>query len=312
MSGPAPQDAGELGRTTRVWAGLRTLGNLRRSVLSNRKAAAGACLLLVCLLMAAAPGLIAPGDPNAEIYAPGLPPSHDNLFGTTSYGQDIFSQFIWGARSSLLIAVIAGLFSTMLSALIGVSAGYLGGVADGILSLITDVFLVIPAFPLVVIIAAYSKSGGNAMIIAVLVVTGWSYGARQLRAQALALRHRDFLVAARLRGERGWRIIVSEVLPNMVSLLVANFLGASVYAILTAAGLQFIGLGDVNTDSWGTMLYWAQNNEALQAGLPLWAIAPGLGIALLGGAFALLNYAFDEISNPALRPVRRLRGRRNP
>ncbi|HWA79168.1 MAG TPA: ABC transporter permease subunit, partial [Acetobacteraceae bacterium] len=171
---------------------------------------------------------------------------------------------------------------------------------------------VIPAFPLVVVIAAYSKTGGNATIIAVLVVTGWAYGARQLRAQVLSLRNRDFLVAARLRGERTFRIIVSEILPNMTSLLVANFLGASVYAILTAAGLQFVGLGNVNTDSWGTMLYWAQNNEALQAGLPLWAIAPGLGIALLGGAFALLNYAFDEISNPALRPARGRGGRSDP
>jgi peptide/nickel transport system permease protein len=148
------------------------------------------------------------------------------------------------------------------------------------------------------------------MIIAVLVLTGWSYGARQLRSQVLSLRHREFLTAAKLRGERSWRIIVSEILPNMTSLLVANFLGASVYAILTAAGLQFIGLGNVNTDSWGTMLYWAQNNEALQAGIPLWAIAPGVGIAALGGAFALLNYAFDEISNPVLRPVRRKRARR--
>ncbi|HXQ41715.1 MAG TPA: ABC transporter permease [Candidatus Udaeobacter sp.] len=282
-----------------------------RAVLSNRKAAAGAILLAVCIVMAAVPGLIAPGDPNAQIYMPGQGPSHDNLLGTTSYGQDIFTQFVWGARASLVIAVVAGLLSTVLSALIGVAAGYFGGIADGLLSLATDVFLVLPAFPLVVIIAAYSKSGGNALIIAVLVATGWSYGARQLRAQVLSLRNRDFLIAARLRGERGWRIVVSEILPNMVPLLVANFLGASVYAILTAAGLQFLGLGSVNTDSWGTMLYWAQNNEALQAGIPLWAIAPGVGIAVLGAAFALLNYAFDEIGNPVLRPVRKKRVRGN-
>ncbi len=282
-----------------------------RAVLSNRKATAGAILLAVCIVMAAVPGLIAPGDPNAQLYMPGQGPSHDNLLGTTSYGQDIFTQFVWGARASLVIAVVAGLFSTVLSALIGVAAGYFGGIADGLLSLATDVFLVLPAFPLVVIIAAYSKNGGNAVIIAVLVATGWSYGARQLRAQVLSLRNRDFLIAARLRGERGWRIVVSEILPNMVPLLVANFLGASVYAILTAAGLQFLGLGSVNTDSWGTMLYWAQNNEALQAGIPLWAIAPGVGIAVLGAAFALLNYAFDEIGNPVLRPVRKKRVRGN-
>jgi peptide/nickel transport system permease protein len=286
---------------------VKAAGTLGRAILSNRKATAGAILLALCLFMALFPGLIAPGDPNAENFAPGQGPSAANWLGTTSYGQDIFAQFIWGARASMVIAVVAGLLSTVLSALIGVAAGYLGGFADGLLSLITDVFLVIPAFPLVVAIAAYSKSGGNGLIIAVLVITGWSYGARQLRAQVLSLRHREFLTAARLRGERSWRIIVSEILPNMTSLVVANFLGASVYAILTAAGLQFIGLGNVNVDSWGTMLYWAQNNEALQAGIPLWAIAPGLGIAALGGAFALLNYAFDEISNPVLRPVRRRR-----
>jgi peptide/nickel transport system permease protein len=289
---------------------LKPFGTLGRAILSNRKATAGACLLGLCLVMAVIPGVIAPGDPNAELYRPGMGPSWDNLLGTTSYGQDIFAQFVWGTRASLIIAVVAGLLSTILSAMIGITAGYLGGVADGFLSLMTDVFLIIPAFPLVVVIAAYSKNGGNAIIIAVLVVTGWSYGARQLRSQVLSLRHREFLVAARLRGERSWRIVVSEIMPNMVSLLVANFLGASVYAILTAAGLQFIGLGDVNTASWGTMLYWAQNNEALQAGSPLWAIAPGIGIATLGGAFALLNYAFDEISNPVLRPVRRMRARR--
>jgi peptide/nickel transport system permease protein len=286
---------------------VKAVGTLGRAILSNRKAAAGAILLAICLFMALFPGLIAPGDPNAETFVPGQGPSAANWLGTTSYGQDIFAQFIWGARASMIIAVVAGLLSTVLSALIGVAAGYLGGFADGVLSLVTDVFLVIPAFPLVVAIAAYSKSGGNGLIIAVLVITGWSYGARQLRAQVLSLRHREFLTAARLRGERSWRIIVSEILPNMTSLVVANFLGASVYAILTAAGLQFIGLGNVNVDSWGTMLYWAQNNEALQAGIPLWAIAPGLGIAVLGGAFALLNYAFDEISNPVLRPVRRKR-----
>ena len=293
--------------TSRGASGLRAIGTLTRAILGNRKALAGALLLLLCLIMAIIPGLIAPGDPNAEAFMPGQGPSADHWLGTTSYGQDIFSQFVWGTRQSLIIAVFAGLLSTVLSAFIGVAAGFLGGTTDGLLSLLTDIFLVIPTFPLVIILAAYSKNGGDLMIITVLVLTGWSYGARQLRAQVLSLRNRDFLTAARLRGESNWRIITHEIMPNMVSLLVANFLGASVYAILTAAGLQFVGLGNVNTNSWGTMLYWAQNNQALESGIPLWAIAPGLGIALLGGAFALLNYAFDELSNPSLKPVRRRR-----
>jgi oligopeptide/dipeptide ABC transporter ATP-binding protein len=145
----------------------------------------------------------------------------------------------------------------------------------------------------------------------VLGVLGWSYGARQLRSQTLSLRRRDFLESARVRGERKSYVILFEILPTMTSLIVATFLGAAIYAVLTAAGLQFIGLGDPNSQSWGTMLYWAQNNEALFAGMIWWAIAPGLCIALLGAAFALLNYAFDEISSPALR-VRKLDRARFP
>ena len=282
----------------RATPGMRTLSRFGHAILFNRKALAGAILMLICLVMAAVPNLIAPGDPNAEIFLSGQGPSAGNWLGTTSYGQDIFAQFVWGARNSLIIAVVAGLLSTGLSALIGGAAGYLGGTADGLLSMVTDIFLVIPAFPLVIVLAAYSKSGGNGMIIAVLVLTGWSYGARQLRAQVLSLRHREFLTAARLRGERSWRIITHEILPNMISLLVANFLGASVYAILTAAGLQFIGLGNVNTNSWGTMLYWAQNEEALQAGIPLWAIMPGLGIAVLGGGLRVTQLRLRRDQQP--------------
>jgi peptide/nickel transport system permease protein len=291
------------------WARFRggAVWGLLRAVVSNRKATAGVIILVVFCLLAAFPGLIAHDNPQAEIYNPGVGPSSAHLLGTTSYGQDIFAQLIYSTRQSLFLAVTAGGAATVLSVIIGVTSAYVGGLTDNALSLLTDIFLVIPAFPLIVVIAAYSKNGGDAILIAVLVVTGWSYGARQLRVQALSLRHRDFLVAARLRGERRWRVIVSEILPTMTSLIVAIFLSTTLYAIVAAAGLQFIGLGNPNTLSWGTMLYWAQNNEALQAGSPLWAIMPGICIALLGTAFALINYAFDEISNPALRPVRKRR-----
>jgi peptide/nickel transport system permease protein len=176
--------------------------------------------------------------------------------------------------------------------------------------MITNVFLVLPTFPLIIVLATYAGKGTLTVILVVLVVTGWSYGANQLRAQALSLRNRDFLESARVRGERRSYIIVFEVLPTMTSLILANFLGAALYSVLTAAGLQFLGLGDPNSISWGTMLYWSQNQQALQTGMPLWSIAPGLCVALLGVSFALINYAFDEISNPALRPVRRRRVKR--
>ena len=234
------------------------------------------------------------------------------MLGTTHLGQDIWAQLIYGTRQSLVIALVAGLFATVLSVIIGVSAAYLGGVADEVLSMLTNIFLVIPTFPLIIILATYAGRGTLTVMLVVLIVTGWSYGANQLRAQALSLRNRDFLESARVRGERRSYIIVFEVLPTMTSLIVANFLGAALYSVLTAAGLQFLGLGDPNSISWGTMLYWAQSQSALQTGMPLWSIAPGVCVALLGVSFALLNYAFDEISNPALRPVRRRRATVTP
>jgi peptide/nickel transport system permease protein len=279
-------------------------GKFWRAVRHNRKATAGVILLLFFLVLAIFPGQIAPYSGTAEIFQPGLGPSGAHWFGTTAYGQDILSQLIWGTRQSLIIAFAVGALATCISVIVGVSAAYLRGAWDGALSLVTDVLLVIPVFPLIIVIAAYLKSAGTVMMIIVLGALGWSYGARQLRSQALSLRDRDFLEAARVRGERRGYTIVMEILPTMTSLIVASFLGTAVYAVLTAAGLQFVGLGNPNMQSWGTMLYWAENNEALGAGMPLWALVPGVCVALLGAALALLNYAFDEISNPALRPVR--------
>jgi peptide/nickel transport system permease protein len=289
----------------------RAGGGLWTAVRSSPKALVGLAIFAVFLVFAAAPELFTSvRHPNDIAFTPTLGPSGAHWLGTTSLGQDIWAQLVYGTRQSLLIAVVAGLFATVLSVIVGVSAAYLGGIADDVLSMITNIFLVIPTFPLIIILATYAGKGTLLVVVIVLVVTGWSYGANQLRAQTLSLRNRDFLESARVRGERRSYIIVAEVLPTMTSLIVANFLGAALYSVLTAAGLQFLGLGDPSSISWGTMLYWSQNQQALQTGMPLWSIAPGLCVALLGTSFALINYAFDEISNPALRPVRRQRAKR--
>lgn len=287
---------------------LRLLGNVAgrsfRFMRRDKKAAAGAIILFVLLVLTAFPSWFTPHDPAAEIYRPGAALSWSHLLGTTSFGQDVFSQVIAGTRQSVMIALIVGFLCTILSVIIGISAAYMGGFIDDGLSLLTDVVLVIPTFPLIIVIVGYLKSASFWLMVFVLVFTGWSYGARQLRVQALSLRNRDYLLAAKARGESSWYVITVELIPPMTSLIVANFLGAALYAVLASAGLQFVGLGNINTESWGTMLYWAQNNEALQTGLPLWALAPGVAIAILGSGLALLNYAFDEVANPALRPVR--------
>jgi len=286
-------------------------GGLLTAVRSSRKAMVGVAIFLVFAVLAAVPQLFTSvRDPNALEFQPGLGSSREHLLGTTALGQDIFAQLVYGTRQSLVIALVAGFFATVLSVLVGVSAAYLGGVSDESLTMLTNVFLVLPTFPLIIILATYAGKGTLPVIIIVLVVTGWSYGANQLRAQTLSLRNRDFVESAKVRGERRSYVIFREVLPTMTSLIVANFLGAALYSVLTAAGLQFLGLGDPNSISWGTMLYWAQSQQALQTGLPQWSLAPGLCVALLGVSFALVNYAFDEIGNPALRPVRRPRKRR--
>jgi peptide/nickel transport system ATP-binding protein len=303
------QNGGDVNRSDGS-AQRRRSGNIWRGLLHNRKAMVGSVLLLFFLVLAIFAGRIAPYSPSAEIFGPSLSPSAAHWLGTTSFGQDVFSQLIWGARQSLIIAFAAGAIATCVAVVVGVAAAYIGGFTDGVLSTLTDILLVIPIFPLFIVIAAYLRSAGLVDIIIILGALNWSYSARQLRVQARSMRNRDFLKAARVRGERTSYIIAAEMLPSMSSLIVAAFCLNAVFAVLTAAGLQFIGLGDPNAQSWGTMLYWAYQQAALQSGLALWAIMPGVCIALFGGSLALINFAFDEISNPALRPVRRMSRRR--
>ncbi|MGB6455739.1 MAG: ABC transporter permease [Streptosporangiaceae bacterium] len=290
----------------------RSAGRIWRAVRSSKKALAGAVILVIFAIMAVIPGQLAHDNPQAFAYGRSLGPSALHWLGTTASGQDIFAQVIWGARETMIIALVSGLLSTLLSMIMGIGAAYLGGWWDHGLNFITDVLLVIPTFPLLVVIIAYYPHSSLIPLIAVLVITGYSYGARQLRAEALSLRGRDFLEAARVRGERRLYIIVVEMIPTMTSLIVAVFLGTAVYNVIAAAALQWIGFGDPNSLSWGTMLYWAQNGEALQTGQYWWAIAPGVCIALLGAALALLMYAFDEVGNPALRRVKLRRSRSTP
>jgi peptide/nickel transport system permease protein len=301
----APIPTAQPGRGGNV--ATRSLLRMVTAIRSNRKATWGFVLLVLFCLISAFPGVIAKDNPSAIAYPPHLGPSTSHLLGTTGLGQDIFAQIIYGARPVLLIAFGVGFAATGIAMLIGVAAAYLGGVWDAVLNVLTDVLLVIPLFPLLIIIAGYLHSSGTLVMIAVITLTGWSYTARQLRAQALSLRNRDFLEAARVRGERRMYIVVVEIIPTMTSLIVASFLTNALYAVLFSTSLQFIGLGDPSQVSWGTMLYNAENAEAFQSGQSLWIIAPGLCIVGLGAAFALLNYAFDEIGNPALRPLRRAR-----
>lgn len=280
----------------------------RRSALSyivrNKKAIVGAALLLGFVIMSALAPVLAPYDPNASDFLPYLKPSAGHLLGTTGTGQDVLSQFIWGGRATLEVAIIGGALTTALSTIVGLASGMLSNLGDEVITVVTNVFLVIPALPLMVVIAAYVNVQGILPIVAVIVVTSWAWGARVIRAQVISLRKREYITFARLSGDRFAGILWREMLPNIVSLISATFLNAAIASILAESALQFLGLGDPSEQSWGNMLYWANNNNALLNGQWAWVLAPGLAIAITGGAFALLNFGLDEVVSPRARDNR--------
>jgi peptide/nickel transport system permease protein len=279
----------------------RVVGRVAATIWSNRKARIGVVILGIFLLTAIFAPLLAPYNGSANGFARSANGSVAHWFGTTAAGEDVLSQLVYGARVSVLVGFVAGLFSTIIAVLIGLSWGYLRGFASDVINFIVNLFLVVPALPLMIVIAAYLQNGGIGMIILVVVITGWAWGARVLRSQTQSLRSRDFITAAIFSGESSFRIVFREILPNMTSLIVGSFFGAATSAILAEAGLEFLGLGDSSTVSWGTMLFWAQNSNALLTGQWVLLFAPGLCIALLATSLTLINFGVDGLSNPRLR-----------
>ncbi|MBO0830483.1 MAG: ABC transporter permease [Actinobacteria bacterium] len=291
----------------------RQLGRWQRLPL---KAKIGAILLALFVLAAIIGPLLTPYDPGYQNPAPGLslhPPDAAHLLGTTQSGQDVLSQLLVGIRLTLELALLVGVIATVLSVLVGVTAAFLGGVWDETLLLLSNVVLVLPALPLLIILLGYLPRTGETATILVLAGLGWPWGARVIRAQTLSIRNRDFIAAARETGESSWRIILFEIVPNEVSLIAANFVNTVLYAIATSVALAFIGLTNLSSWSLGTMLYWAESQQALQLGAWWWFVPPGLAVALMGTSLVLLNTGIDELGNPRLRDAtrrQRLNGRR--
>lgn len=264
------------------------------------KAVLGLVLLIIFILMALLAPLIAPYNPNKYVDTPHLAPSSTHWLGTTGQGQDVFSQMVWGARISLFIGFTVGILSTLIGLVIGMISGYIPGVVDGVLNLFTNIFLLIPGLPLLITLASFLPQG-MVTVMLVLTFTGWSWSARVFRSQMLSLREKDFVSASVVSGEGMPRIVFSEILPNMLSLVMSSFFGAVIYTIGADAGLAFLGFENVNIVSWGTMLYWASNSSALLQEAWWTFLPPGLCIALVSFATTMLIYALDEVTNPRLR-----------
>jgi peptide/nickel transport system permease protein len=286
--------------------GIPVLGAIGRAITINRKVAAGATILLFFVLVAFLGPLIITQDPLKYTLNLMAPPSPAHLLGTNQGGQDVFSQLVIGTRSTLFWSLVSGVLVMLIAIAVGLVGGYFGGVVDDFLSLVTNVFLVIPSFPLAIVAAEFFSR--TTLTIAIIVaLTNWPWSARVLRSQTLSLRSREFITAARASGESTWRIIFFDILPNQTSIVAAAFITTTIQVLLAVAGLEFLGFGDTGVVSWGTMLYEAYNGSALFQGAWWWFAPPGICIALLGSGLALLNFGVDELADPRLRGLQRRR-----
>jgi peptide/nickel transport system permease protein len=278
-------------------------------LLRSPKILTGICLSGAFVILAIIGPLVAPYNPNTSVSTTNgtpMPPSAAHWLGTTQVQQDVLSQLLAGGRSTIIVSLVAGAAATVLAVLFGVTAGYFGGWADDLLSMLANIFLVLPALPLLIVVFGFLGKGAdpNDIVIGVIIsVTGWAFGARQLRAQTLSMRSRDFIDSARIVGERSWRIMTFEILPNLVPVVATSFLFTVIYGVGTYTALSFLGVISLSHWSWGTMLYWAQSAQAAQQ-VHIewwWFLPPGLAVGLFGTGLALLNFGIDEFVNPRLR-----------
>jgi peptide/nickel transport system permease protein len=277
-------------------------------LLQNPKSRTGLLMVAFVIVIAAIAPLISVSNPNDfNLLAAKQAPSWHHLFGTTDQGSDIFSQVVVGARRSLLLGAAAGALATGVAAVLGITAAYSGGVVDEVINLLINVFLTIPAIPLLVVISAYLKTRGLWTMVIVIATVLWAFEARILRGQALSLKNRDFILAAKAAGESTQRIVFGELMPNMISRIAAAFVLVFYIALLVDAGLEFLGLGDLSKTSWGVTIYWAQVNSTVLQGEWWPFFFPSLALSFTVLGLVLLLAGIDEVSNPRLLSERKPR-----
>jgi len=271
--------------------------------LRNRKLRVGLGILVFFLLFAILGPFLTEYDPNAYAGPSAQPPSSEFWFGTTTFGQDVYSQFAHGLRSTFIVGLIGGGIGTLIGVLIGLLAGYRGGMVDETLNMLTNIVLIIPTLAVLIIIAAYLMVRGILTESVFIGLTAWPWAARAIRAQTLSLRAREFVDLARMSGCNSLRIVLTEIAPNMMSYLLLVFILQFGGAILNAATLDFIGLGPTRGMSLGLMMNNAVLWAALQLGMWWWLIPPGAAIAAIVGALYVMNVGLDEVFNPKLREM---------
>ena len=279
------------------------LRGMLKQIWADRLGRIGLILLAITALLAIVGPLIFPFDP-ADVGTDSStilqPPSGAHWLGTDELGRDVFREFLAGARISLFVGVMATLISTVIGAGIGIVAGYFRGPLDATLMSATDFFLVIPALPLMIAMGAIF--GQNLLIIILVIgLLSWPRTARIVRSQTLSLRQRQYVARAKSLGASDARIIRRNVAPHVMQLIVANTILVVAGCILAEATLSFIGLGDPDRISWGSMLHFAFVSGAVGLGAWWYFLPPGLGILVVVLGFTLVGHSFERISNPRLK-----------
>ena len=271
--------------------------------LRNTKLRIGLSVVLFFLLLTFLGPLLTPYNPTDFVGPAASPPTSEHWFGTTTFGEDVFTQFVHGLSSTFLVGIVGGGLGTLLGMIIGFAAGYKGGVVDEVLNVVTNVVLTVPVLALLVVISAYVKVRGIFIESLFIGFTAWPWAARAIRAQTFSLRTRDFIDLAKLSGMKPIKIVFTEIAPNMASYLFMTFILMFGGAILTAATLDFFGLGPTQGTSLGMMMNLAVLWSALTLGMWWWFLPPGIGITAIVGSLYIMNVGLDEVFNPKLREM---------
>ncbi len=262
----------------------------------------GALLFLGTLLLALLPPLFMHIDPHARVGLAYSPPSGTHWLGTDHMGVDVFHLLVAGLRSSLYVGFLAGAVATIVGTAIGVYGGYTGGLIDDLLTVLTNLFVVIPSLIVLILLSGSMEDGRSLFLIAVIIgCTTWTWSARAVRAQAASLRNRDHVALARINGYGTFGIVLLHILPYLLSYVFMVFILQIATGILSEAGISMLGLGPYDTVSLGNILNQAIRNEALTDGA-WWAFFPAM-VLIMVIAFALyiINTSMEGVFNPRLR-----------
>ncbi|RAR45903.1 ABC transporter permease [Paenibacillus sp. MDMC362] len=272
-----------------------------RILIKSPKFMFGACMLLAMIGMVLIYPFFNRNDPLEMIALAYQPPDSKLLLGSDNFGRDLFLELIYGIRTSLQVGLIAGVFATVIGLVIGLTSGYIGGMIDNLLTAITNIFIVIPSFVILILISVSIDSRSSFVTAVIIGITSWPWTARAVRAQTSSLRNRDHVNIAKISGYSTPRIIISEILPYIASYVVMAFVLQTASGILSEASISMLGLGPYNTISLGIIMNWALVFEAPVAGA-WWAFIPAaISIAIITFSLYMMNTGMDEIFNPKIR-----------